>query len=313
MNSQITVANPRQAMTDLQARLEQSKESIAQLLPAAVAKYMNADKVIKIVLGAASRNPKLLACTPVSILKAIMEVAPMGLEICGPSGHVYLSSFRNKHTGDYEAVPIPGYKGYIDLAFRTEKFKDILCEPVYGGDHFKLIRRGDAGDDFEHEAKYKSTNVILCYCRARFVNGGCHIQIMTAEEIGAIRKRSKAGDFGPWVTDPIEMSKKTVVRRAQKYWPKSWELDALADLDSKTDTGAYMGQDAADATAESVIAPVRKTTEALAAKLEAKTRPAAKKEAVKEQPKEPPVDESDGVIDNGQERVRDRSGEDEPF
>lgn len=46
-----------------------------------------------------------------------------------------------------------------------------------------------------------------------------------------------------------------------------------------------------------VVSSVPSKTEALAAKLEAKTKGAPKKEA----PKEPPPEEPDGVVDDGQE------------
>jgi recombination protein RecT len=51
---------------------------------------------------------------------------------------------------------------------------------------------------------------------------------MTMEEIEAVRKRSRAGENGPWVTDAGEMRKKTVIRRHSKKLPLSAEFrDAL--------------------------------------------------------------------------------------
>jgi recombination protein RecT len=44
------------------------------------------------------------------------------------------------------------------------------------------------------------------------------------DEIEAIRKRSRSGQSGPWVSDFDEMAKKTVFRRASKWLPLSPEI-----------------------------------------------------------------------------------------
>jgi hypothetical protein len=66
---------------------------------------------------------------------------------------------------------------------------------------------------------------------------------MTKAEVDAIRKRSRAGSSGPWVTDYAEMARKTVVRRLAKYLPLSVELaDAIvADQDVITEEKSVAG------------------------------------------------------------------------
>ena len=63
---------------------------------------------------------------------------------------------------------------------------------------------------------------------------------MTVQEVEAIRNRSKASEFGPWVTDFEEMAKKTVLRRLLKRLPLSSENYALAqavEVDNKAALG----------------------------------------------------------------------------
>lgn len=248
----------------LKERLEGHKATIHHLMPGAARKYLTPDRVIKIVLSAASRNPLLLSCTPQSMLKAIMEVAPMGLEVGGPSGHVYLVPFFNGKTQVYEAVPIPGYRGYLDIAYRSGRIKEVVAALVHKGDGFRFVRRG-AEDDFYHEPRFESEEVEKVYCIARFAGGGQHVEVMTKDEVDKVRARSRAKNSGPWVTDYGEMAKKTVVRRARKYWPECWELSHLAELDNQVDTGTYTDPSAA------IDAEFRETgkaaTEALADRL----------------------------------------------
>ena len=71
-------------------------------------------------------------------------------------------------------------------------------------------------------------------------------------EVQAIRGRSQSGNSGPWATDFAEMGKKTVLRRAAKYLPRSIEFsDALAADDS-----SEFGMDAPPAPAAAPTATV---------------------------------------------------------
>ena len=64
--------------------------------------------------------------------------------------------------------------------------------------------------------------------------GAVKCEVMNKDDIDSIRRRSKAGSSGPWVTDYNEMAKKTVFRRATKWLPLSAEIiDAFErDFDS---------------------------------------------------------------------------------
>jgi recombination protein RecT len=54
--------------------------------------------------------------------------------------------------------------------------------------------------------------------------GTVKTEVLSHEEIEGIRKRSRAGNNGPWVTDWCEMAKKTAFRRATKWLPLSAEI-----------------------------------------------------------------------------------------
>ena len=70
--------------------------------------------------------------------------------------------------------------------------------------------------------------MVGAYVVVKMHSGDYLTECMSREEIDAIKNRSesvKAGKSSPWDTDYGEMAKKTVVKRAYKYWPKSDRLD----------------------------------------------------------------------------------------
>ena len=73
--------------------------------------------------------------------------------------------------------------------------------------------------------------VFAAWARCRFKDGTEISEVMDRDEIEAVRKRSRAANDGPWVTDWNEMAKKTVFRRLSKWIPLSAELRESADYD----------------------------------------------------------------------------------
>src|SRR5437588_11490017 len=74
-------------------------------------------------------NPKLVDCNPYSIVGGLRLGAQLGLSL-GPLGHFYLAP----HAG--EAVFILGYKGMVELAYRSGKLRRIEAKVVREGDDF---------------------------------------------------------------------------------------------------------------------------------------------------------------------------------
>src|SRR5436309_12826592 len=71
--------------------IEAQKQEIARALP----KHMDADRLARVAITTLRQTPRLLECTPQSLLGALMLSAQLGLEP-GPLGHAYLVPFYNR-------------------------------------------------------------------------------------------------------------------------------------------------------------------------------------------------------------------------
>lgn len=226
----------------LRSMLEGLKPRMQGILP----KHLTAERMVRLTLMAVAKTPKLLECTQASVAESVMVASQLGLDCGGVLGSAYLVPYGNK------CQLIVGYRGMIDLARRSGQIESINVRAVFKDDEFNIEYGID--DVLTHRPSTTvppaAGNLIGCYCVAKFVGGGRHVEYMSRVEIGAIRGRSKASGSGPWVTDYVEMAKKTVVRRAFKYWPMSTELaKALEDAAVESDTGASAVADIIDTTA----------------------------------------------------------------
>ena len=215
-------------LATLKDLLDKAKTSIAAVLP----KHLTPDRLIKVALVACSRTPKLLECTPSSVLQSVMTAAELGLDPSGALGSAYLVPYGNTCT------LIVGYRGLIDLARRSGEIESIEAHLVHAADlfvcEFGLNPRLVHTPDFDVEDRGP---VRLVYAVAKLKGGGYQVEVMSFAEIERIRKRSKAGNSGPWVTDWNEMARKTVVRRICKYLPLSVEVADTLSREDRAETG----------------------------------------------------------------------------
>lgn len=193
-------------------------------------KYLNAERMIQLAISY-SRKPELRDCTPASFVGVFMAAAQLGLEL-DVRGEAYAVPFWNKKCNPprKEAQFIPGYKGLIKLATNSGKVRNVYAHEVRQGDEF------DYGYGLEpyliHKPGAKRGDVTHVYAVGAFTNGGHHFEVMSIEEVYALRdKFSKAAKSGPWVDNPREMCLKTVCRRLCKFLPASTDLARAVALD----------------------------------------------------------------------------------
>jgi recombination protein RecT len=169
----------------------------------------------------------------------MMLLSQWGLE---PDGrHAHLIPFGDKCT------VIIDYKGLVQLAMRSGTVRRIHADTVCENDVFEV----DRGLIVKHAIDYRKPRgeVYAYYCIIETVNGGTKCEVMTIDEVNAIRDRSQAwktflskGRECPWNTDPHEMGKKSVFKRATKWTELSAEIrDAIATDDEIDATVIHRG------------------------------------------------------------------------
>jgi len=183
----------------------------------ALPSVLSPERFTRIVLSAISTNPRLAECTPQSFLGAMMTSAQLGMEVNTPLGQAYIIPFRNK--GVLEAQFQLGYKGLIDLAYRSGEVSIIQAHAVYENDVFEY----ELGLDPKLKHIPAETNrgkVIAYYAMFKTKSDGYGFEVMSAADIEEhARRYSKSFGNGPWQTNFDEMSKKTVLKRVLKYAP----------------------------------------------------------------------------------------------
>ncbi|HNB04624.1 MAG TPA: recombinase RecT, partial [Thauera aminoaromatica] len=216
------------------AYLEKSAPAVQQVITKGMA--LSTDRIIKVMLIAAAKNPKLYDCYQPSIVKSIMDAAALGLELGSPLGHAYPVPYYNKKANRYDCQLVIGYKGLLKLAL-GDSIKKIEARVVYENDFFEV----ELGlrEDLRHRPNFDEPGpMIAVYAIATLANGEKQFEVMTKAQVEAIRKRSQNPDSGPWSTDYNEMARKTVTKKLCKYLDLSVQsAEAIAKADEYEEPG----------------------------------------------------------------------------
>lgn len=161
-----------------------------------------------------------------SVVNAVTNIAAIGISLNPAKKQAYLVPRDGKVCLDIS------YMGLMDLAMATGAIRWAQAEIVHANDSFSLNGMDrpptHSFDPFSGErGDPKGVYVVV-----KTSDGDYLTETMSVDEVNAIRDRSSAWKAYiekkkscPWVTDWPEMAKKTVVKRAYKYWPKTEQLE----------------------------------------------------------------------------------------
>lgn len=211
-------AQPKKAMQQLLVAMDKE-------IKAALPSMVSSERFQRVALTAFSKNPQLQKCEPASFLAAMMESAQLGLEPNTALGQAYLIPYGSKVQFQI------GYKGLLELAQRSGKFKTLYAHTVYENDDFEV--EYGLNSTLKHKPNFNDRGKPIGYYAVyHLVNEGYSFAFMTHTEImNHAQKFSKTFRNGPWQTDFDAMAKKTVIKQLLKYAPISIEVQRVMAAD----------------------------------------------------------------------------------
>jgi recombination protein RecT len=179
------------------------------------------------LIGASDFAVKTARKNPQSLADAITNIGAIGITLNPARKLAYLVP------RDHAIKLDISYMGLMDIAIATGCIRWAQASVVYQNDFFEL--QGYDRPPIHTFKPFGSDRggAVGVYVVVKTPDGDFLTETMSTEEVLAIRDRSDAWKAFmaekikscPWSTDPGEMSKKTVVKRAYKYWPKTPRLD----------------------------------------------------------------------------------------
>lgn len=200
-------------------------------IEAQLAGTINSGAFVRAALSTIMASDDLQRATPSSILGAIMLAAQLRLEIGPALGHFYLTP--RKVDGKQTCLPIIGYQGYIELAYRSGRIEKIETFLVRDGDKFDHGANSERGRFFDwtpqdYDEKRVWTGVVAM---AKIRGAGTVWAYLPKDKVLARRPSYWAST--PWKTNEEEMARKTGIRALSPYLPKSVELGRALEADEQ--------------------------------------------------------------------------------
>jgi len=172
---------------------------------------------ISSIMSLAKANEKLFLCEPQSVLMAAAMAATLQLPINQNLGFAYIIPY-----GQVAQFQM-GYKGYIQLAQRTGKYKTINATEVYEGE---LVNYNRLTGEFDLSGERTSETIIGFAAYFRLIDGFEKSIYMTVKEMQKHGSRySKMFTSGIWKSDFDKMALKTILKMIlSKYGVLSIEM-----------------------------------------------------------------------------------------
>lgn len=157
-----------------------------------------------------------------SLQNAIINVAAVGVSLNPANRHAYL-------------VPRDGlvcldisYMGLMHLAIQAGAIEWGQAKIVYEKDQYANIGI-DKPPEHRQNTFGDKGKIVGVYCTVKLKNGDYLTEEMDIKQIESVREKSKAKK-GPWMTFYEEMARKSVVKRAAKYWPVCERLNKAVEV-----------------------------------------------------------------------------------
>lgn len=197
----------RSPSEELQAIFDKKMDVIAKALPPGCG--ISPIQFVAFAIQAA-KTDVLRACTVESKFEACVEVALLGLIPGGSLAQAYLIPY-----GSIAQFQL-SYRGMLVLAKRDGAIVRGEARAVFEGDTFDYEFGDTPFVKHRPNGVTDSTRLTHAYAIVHFADKANQFDVLTADEILAVREFSKAKNAAAWSKSFSEMAKKTAVRRLCK-------------------------------------------------------------------------------------------------
>lgn len=161
------------------------------------------------IINLVNSDTNLQKCDPMSVISSAMIAATLDLPVDRNLGYAWVVPYGNK--AQFQL----GYKGYVQLALRTGKYRAINAIPIREGE---LVRWNPLTEELEVDFEQRKSDAIIGYAGYfELINGFKKTVYWSKEEIERHRQRFSKSDFG-WNNDYDAMALKTVIRNMLSKW-----------------------------------------------------------------------------------------------
>lgn len=243
--------------------LNNMKDQFKAALPA----HVTPEKFTRVLLTSIRNNEKILLCERNSLFSAVMKCAQQGLLPDGEEAAIV--PFGST------AQLMPMTKGILKKIRNSGELASISAEVVHQYDIFKYWI-DENGPHLNHEPNFLSDRgePMAVYALAKTKDGAVYSEILTKEQVMAIKNVSRSKDSGPWKGSfELEMWKKSAIRRLSKRLPMSTDLEEVIKA----------GDDDTDFSLAQPSAPAATNSSRLTSLIESKEEPVSEQEPSSEE------------------------------
>ncbi len=221
-----------------------------------------AERFARICLTAVRNTPKLANSTMESFAAAMMICAQLDLEPNTPQGLAFLIPYENRRKNVTECQFQVGYKGLLQLAYRSGMVASFNADVVYRAEveagmfrYCKGISPTIGHDVDLLKPELRDGEIVAAYAACVLHGGQPLLRVVDAREVERAQKTSasmaaakKYGktDSSPWQTSPEAMWMKTAIKRLAAWMPQTEMLALAVENDDKAERGESLVAEKSD-------------------------------------------------------------------
>lgn len=194
-------------------------------------------RFITAITSAVNNNEALKECDYTSIFNAALLGETLNLSPSPQLGHYYLVPFKNSKKGITEAQFQLGYKGYIQLAIRSGKYKKINVLAIKEGEliHYDPLNEDIEVNLIQNELEREKAKTIGYYAMFEHTNGYRKAMYWSKEKMEAHALKYSKGyqakkGYTFWEKDFDGMAYKTMLRQLIS----KWGIMSIDDMDMQS-------------------------------------------------------------------------------